>query len=67
MYLWDTIGISKINAAFLTRQQINRIHVQQLLLTLFVCKPHNTQRLPLYHEPPNSSIDPYAKKEPDFS
>ena len=67
MYLWDTIGISKINAAFLTGQQINRIHVQQLLLTLFVCKPHNTQRLPLYHEPPNSSIDPYAKKVQAFS
>ena len=45
----------------------NRIHVQQLLLTLFVCKPHNTQRLLLYHEPSNSSIDPYAKKELDFS
>ena len=67
MYLWDTIGISKINAAFLTGQQINRIHVQQLLLTLFVCKPHNTQCLLLYHEPSNSSIDPYPKKEPDFS
>ena len=67
MYLRDTISISKINAAFLTGQQINRIHVQQLLLTLFVCKPHNTQRLLLYHEPSNSSIDPYAKKEPDFS
>ena len=26
MYLWDTIGISKINAAFLTGQQINRIY-----------------------------------------
>lgn len=34
---------------------------------MFVCKPHNTQRLLLYHEPSNSSIDPYAKKEPDFS
>ena len=32
-----------------------------------MCKPHNTQRLLLYHEPSNSSIDPYAKKEPDFS
>ena len=67
MYLWDTISISKINAAFLTGQQINRIHVQQLLLTLLVCKPHNTQRLLLYHEPSNSSIYPYAKKESDFS
>ena len=67
MYLRDTISISKINAAFLTGQQINRIHVQQLLFTMFVCKPHNTQRLLLYHEPSNSSIDPYAKKEPDFS
>ena len=67
VYLRDSIGISKINAAFLTGQQIDRIHVQQLLFTMFVCKPHNTQRLPLYHEPPNSSIDPYAKKEPDFS
>ena len=67
MYLRDAISISKINAAFLTGQQINRIHVQQLLFTMFVCKPHNTQRLLLYHEPSNSSIDPYAKKEPDFS
>ena len=67
MYLRDTISISKINAAFLTGQQINCIHVQQLLFTMFVCKPHNTQRLLLYHEPSNSSIDPYAKKEPDFS
>ena len=67
VYLRDTIGISKINAAFLTGQQIDRIHVQQLLFTMFVCKPHNTQRLLLYHEPSNSSIDPYAKKELDFS
>ena len=67
MYPRDSIGISKINAAFLTGQQIDRIHVQQLLFTMFVCKPHNTQRLLLYHEPSNSSIDPYAKKEPDFS
>ena len=67
VYLRDSIGISKINAAFLTGQQIDRIHVQQLLFTMFVCKPHNTQRLLLYHEPSNSSIDPYAKKEPDFS
>ena len=67
MYFRDTISISKINAAFLTGQQINRIHVQQLLFTMFVCKPYNTQRLLLYHEPSNSSIDPYAKKEPDFS
>ena len=28
VYLRDTIRISKINAAFLTGQQINRIHVQ---------------------------------------
>ena len=67
MYLRDSIDISKINAAFLTGQQIDRIHVQQLLFTLFVRKPHNTQRLLLYHEPSNSSIDPYAKKELDFS
>ena len=67
VYLRDTISISKINAAFLTGQQINRIHVQQLLFTLFECKLHNTQRLLLYHEPSNSSIDPYAKKESDFS
>ena len=38
------------------------IHVQQLLFTLFVCKLHNTQRLLLYHESSNSSIDPYVKK-----
>ena len=34
-YLRDSIGISKINAAFLTGQQIDRIHVQQLLLKCF--------------------------------
>ena len=67
MYPRDSIGISKINAAVLTGQQIDRIQVQQLLFTMFVCKPHNTQRLLLYHEPSNSSIDPYAKKELDFS
>ena len=66
VYLRDTIGISEINAALLTGQQIDRIHVQQLLFTMFVCKSHNTQRLLLYHEPSNSSIDPYAKKEPVF-
>ena len=27
-YLRDSIGVSKINAAFLTGQQIDRIHVQ---------------------------------------
>ena len=67
VYPRDSIGISKINAAFLTGQQIDRIHVQQLLFTMFVCKPHNTQRLLLYHEPSNSSIDPYAKKVQAFS
>ena len=35
VYLRDSIGISKINAAFLTGQQIDRIHVQQLLLKCF--------------------------------
>ena len=48
MYLWDTIGISKINAAFLTGQQINRIHVQQLLSFIFG-HVQTTQRLLLYH------------------
>ena len=67
VYSRDSIGISKINAAFLTGQQIDRIHIQQLLFTMFVCKPHNTQRLLLYHEPSNSSIDPCAKKVQAFS
>ena len=67
VYSRDSIDISKINAAFLTGQQIDRIHVQQLLFTLFVCKPHNTQCLLLYHEPSNSSIDPCAKKVQAFS
>ena len=35
VYLRDSIGISKINAAFLTGQQIDRIHVQQLLSFIF--------------------------------
>ena len=67
VYPRDSIGISKINAAFLTGQQIDRIQVQQLLFTMFVCKPHNTQRLLLYHEPSNSSIDSCAKKVQAFS
>ena len=37
VYLRDSIGVSKINAAFLTGQQIDRIHVQQLLLPSFMC------------------------------
>ena len=37
VYLRDSIDISKINAAFLTGQQIDRIHVQQLLLPSFMC------------------------------
>ena len=37
VYLRDSLGISKINAAFLTGQQIDRIHVQQLLLPSFMC------------------------------
>ena len=41
VYFRDTIGISKINAAFLTGQQIDRIHVQQLLLPSFMCQGHN--------------------------
>ena len=35
VYLRGSIGISKINAAFLTGQQIDHIHVQQLLLKCF--------------------------------
>ena len=38
VYLRDSIDISKINAAFLTGQQIDRIHVQQLLLPSFMCQ-----------------------------
>ena len=49
VYLRDSIGISKINAAFLTGQQIDRIHVQQLLLPSFMCQ--EAQRLLLYHVP----------------
>ena len=37
VYLRDSIDISKVNAAFLTGQQIDRIHVQQLLLPSFMC------------------------------
>ena len=46
VYLRDSIGISKINAAFLTGQQIDRIHVQQLLLPSFMCQ--GAQHLLLY-------------------
>ena len=48
VYLRDSIGISKINAAFLTGQQIDRIHVQQLLSFIFG-HVQTTQRLLLYH------------------
>ena len=48
VYLRDSIDISKINAAFLTGQQINRIHVQQLLPFIFG-HVQTTQRLLLYH------------------
>ena len=49
VYLRDSISISKINAAFLTGQQIDRIHVQQLLLPSFMCQ--GAQHLLLYHVP----------------
>ena len=48
VYLRDSIGVSKINAAFLTGQQIDRIHVQQLLSFIFG-HLQTTQRLLLYH------------------
>ena len=54
VYLRDSIGISKINAAFLTGQQIDRIHVQQLLLPSFMCQ--GAQRLLLYHVPSQKTI-----------
>ena len=54
VYLRDSIGISKINAAFLTGQQIDRIHIQQLLLPSFMCQ--GAQRLLLYHVPSPKTI-----------
>ena len=54
VYLRDSIGISKINAAFLTGQQIDRIHVQQLLLPSFMCQ--GAQHLLLYHVPSQKTI-----------
>ena len=54
VYLRDSIGISKINAAFLTGQQIDRIHVQQLLLPSFMCQ--GAQCLLLYHVPSPKTI-----------
>lgn len=54
VYLRDSIGISKINVAFLTGQQIDRIHVQQLLLPSFMCQ--GAQRLLLYHVPSQKTI-----------
>ena len=54
VYLRDSIGISEINAAFLTGQQIDRIHVQQLLLPSFMCQ--GAQRLLLYHVPSPETI-----------
>ena len=46
VYLRDSIGVSKINAAFLTGQKINRIHVKQLLSFIFG-HVQTTQRLPV--------------------
>ena len=54
VYSRDSIDISKINAAFLTGQQIDRIHVQQLLLPSFMCQ--GAQRLLLYHVPSQKTI-----------
>ena len=54
VYLRDSISISKINAAFLTGQQIDRIHVQQLPLPSFMCQ--GAQRLLLYHVPSQKTI-----------
>lgn len=54
VYLRDSIGISKINAAFLTGQQIDRIHVQKLLLPSFMCQ--GAQHLLLYHVPSQKTI-----------
>ena len=54
VYSRDSIDISKINAAFLTGQQIDRIHVQQLLLPSFMCQ--EAQRLLLYHVPSPKTI-----------
>ena len=55
VYLRDSISISKINAAFLTGQQIDRIQIQQLLLPSFMCQ--GAQRLLLYHVPSQKTID----------
>ena len=55
VYLRDSIGVSKINAAFLTGQQIDRIHVQQLLSFIFG-HVQTTQRLLLYHVLPQKTI-----------
>ena len=54
VYSRDSIDISKINAAFLTGQQIDRIHVQQLLLPSFMCQ--GAQHLLLYHVPSPKTI-----------
>ena len=53
--LRDSIDISKINAAFLTGQQTDRIHVQQLLSFIFG-HVQTTQRLLLYHLLPQKTI-----------
>ena len=50
----ELLKISKINATFLTGQQIDRIHVQQLLLPSFMCQ--GAQRLLLYHVPSQKTI-----------
>ena len=53
--LRDSIDISKINAAFLTGQQIDRIHVQQLLSFIFG-HVQTTQCQLLYHVLPQKTI-----------
>ena len=51
---WHTIGIFEIDTAFFAGKQVDRIHVQQLLLPSFMCQ--GAQHLLLYHVPSPKTI-----------
>ena len=54
-----TISVFEIDTAFFAGKQVDRIHVQQLLLYSFRCRA--AQRLLLYHALPEKTIDVLTK------
>ena len=56
-----TISVFEIDTAFFAGKQVDRIHVQQLLLYSFRCRA--AQRLLLYHALPEKAIDVLTKDD----